>query len=115
MGFNTWNKFNCNPTESKIRAIADAMVSLGLASAGYTYVNIDDCYSLKDRNSDGYIVEDPAKFPSGMRALADYIHSKQLKFGMYTSEGTQTCAGFPGILNNEKIDSDLFINKWTID
>ncbi|HLL66361.1 MAG TPA: glycoside hydrolase family 27 protein [Micromonosporaceae bacterium] len=95
MGWNDWNTFGCNVTESLVRQTADAMVSSGMAAAGYQYVNIDDCWSTRSRNSSGDLVADPQKFPSGMRALADYVHARGLKLGIYSSAGTTTCAGYP--------------------
>jgi alpha-galactosidase len=95
MGFNTWNHFHCNISETLIRATADALVSSGLASMGYTYLNLDDCWA-KGRFPNGTVFPDPVAFPSGMAALGDYIRSKGLKFGIYTDLGTKTCAGRPG-------------------
>ena len=81
---------------------ADAMVESGLKDAGYEYVVIDDCWSLKQRDEKGYLVPDPEKFPQGMKAVADYVHSKGLKFGMYSCCGTHTCAGYhPGSFEHE--------------
>jgi hypothetical protein len=82
-------------TATNIQAIADKMVSSGLAAAGYTYVNLDDCWAKTSRMSDGSISGSPAEFPS-MKALASYVHAKGLMFGLYTSENNQTCAGRPG-------------------
>ncbi len=95
MGWNSWNKFACNVDEKLIREVADAMVSTGMKDAGYTYINIDDCWH-GDRDSLGFIHPDPKRFPSGMKALADYIHSKGLKLGLYSDAGSQTCGGRPG-------------------
>ena len=92
MGWNTWNTFGPNISESLIMETADAMVERGLKDAGYEYVVIDDCWSLKKRDENGRLVADPEKFPHGMKYLSDYIHSKGLKFGMYTCAGTMTCA-----------------------
>ncbi len=86
MGFNTWNTFKTNPTEKVVKEIADAMVARGLKDAGYVYVNIDDFYN-KGRDEEGNIIVDEEKFPSGMKAMADYIHSKGLKAGIYTDIG----------------------------
>ena len=80
MGWNSWNKFGCNVSEDLIRQIADAMVATGMKDAGYQYVNIDDCWQ-GERDSQGFIQPDAKKFPSGMKALADYVHAKGLKFG----------------------------------
>ncbi|MFG1679341.1 lectin [Nonomuraea sp. NPDC049269] len=114
MGWNDWNSFGCNVNDSLIRQTADAMVSSGMASAGYTYVNIDDCWSTKNRNSNGDLVPDPQKFPNGIKALADYVHSKGLKLGIYSSAGTTTCAGYPASLGNERRDAALWAS-WGID
>jgi alpha-galactosidase len=112
MGFNNWNTTACRAefNENMIKAIADLFVSRGLRDAGYQYVNIDDCWARPTRNAQGNLVADPARFPSGMKALGDYIHARGLKFGIYTSAGTKTCntAGFPGALNNEQRDANLF-------
>ena len=81
MGWNSWNKFGCNVSEQLIRQQADAMVASGMKAAGYTYLVIDDCWQ-KSRDADGNIQPDPERFPSGMKALADYVHSKGLKFGL---------------------------------
>ena len=80
MGWNSWNKFACDVNEALIRQTADAMVSSGMRDAGYRYIVIDDCWQV-DRDSLGFIVADPLRFPSGIKALAEYIHSKGLKFG----------------------------------
>ncbi|HOQ14016.1 MAG TPA: glycoside hydrolase family 27 protein, partial [Bacillota bacterium] len=90
MGWNSWNTFGWNINDKLIRETADAMVETGLRDAGYEYVVIDDCWSLRRRGPDGRIVPDPEKFPYGMKDLADYIHSKGLKFGMYSCAGTMT-------------------------
>ena len=108
MGWNSWNTFGENISEDLVKEAADAMVSSGLRDAGYTYIVIDDCWSLRERNAEGKIVADPAKFPHGMKHLADYIHSKGLKFGMYSCAGTQTCAGYPGSFNHEFVDAQMF-------
>src|SRR5450759_1859915 len=95
MGWNSWNKFACNVSEKLLKETADAMVSSGLREAGYQYIIIDDCWQIS-RDSMGFIVADKTRFPSGIKALADYIHSKGLKFGIYSCAGTKTCAGRPG-------------------
>src|SRR5258707_15890704 len=83
MGWNSWNKFQCNVSEDLIKGMADAMVSSGMKDAGYQYVVIDDCWQVS-RDASGNIVADPQRFPSGIKALADYIHAKDLKFGIYS-------------------------------
>lgn len=114
MGWNNWNTFGCDINEGLVRQTADLLVSSGMAAAGYQYVNIDDCWSTWQRNSNGDLVADPRKFPSGMKALADYVHGKGLKLGIYSSAGTTTCAGFPASLNNEQRDANLWAS-WGID
>jgi alpha-galactosidase len=113
MGWNSWNKFGCNVSEQLIRETADAMVSSGMQAAGYEYVNIDDCWQVS-RDQQGTIVADPARFPSGMKALADYVHAKGLKLGIYTDAGTTTCQGRPGSLNHELQDIQTYAS-WGID
>jgi len=108
MGWNSWNTFAENISEDLLMETADAMVSTGLRDAGYEYVVIDDCWSLRERGKDGRIVADPAKFPHGMKFLADYIHSKGLKFGMYSCAGTRTCAGYPSSFDHEFEDARMF-------
>jgi len=95
MGWNSWNKFACDGiNETVIRQMADALVSTGMRDAGYQYIVIDDCWQVS-RDSAGNIVADAIKFPHGIKALADYIHGKGLKFGIYTCAGRKTCAGRP--------------------
>jgi alpha-galactosidase len=113
MGWNSWNKFACNVDEKLIRQMADAMVATGMKDAGYTYINIDDCWH-GDRDSLGFIHPDPTRFPSGMKALADYVHSKGLKLGVYSDAGSQTCGGKPGSRGYEFQDA-LMYAKWGID
>ena len=96
MGFNNWNAFGCNVSEELIKETADFFVSSGLREAGYEFVNIDDCWSLRERGADGRIVPDPVKFPSGIAGTADYVHGLGLKLGLYADAGTATCAGYPG-------------------
>jgi alpha-galactosidase len=113
MGWNSWNKFACNVSESMIMEMADAMVESGMKDAGYEYIVIDDCWQI-DRDGMGFIVADPVRFPSGIKALADYIHSKGLKFGIYSCAGTQTCAGRPGSRGHEFQDAYMYA-KWGVD
>jgi alpha-galactosidase len=113
MGWNSWNKFNCNVNELMIRQMADAMVSSGMKDAGYQYIVIDDCWQVS-RDSDGNIVPDQPRFPSGMKALADYIHSKGLKFGIYSDAGMKTCAGRPGSRGHEFQDARQYA-AWGVD
>ena len=113
MGWNSWNYFNCNVSESMIRAQADAMVSGGMKDAGYQYIVIDDCWQTS-RDANGYIIADPIRFPSGIKALADYVHSKGLKFGVYSCAGTMTCAGRPGSKGYEYKDAEKYA-EWGVD
>ncbi|RYE05055.1 MAG: glycoside hydrolase family 27 protein, partial [Sphingobacteriaceae bacterium] len=113
MGWNSWNKFACNVDENLIKQTADAMVSSGMKAAGYEYINIDDCWH-GDRDSLGFIHPDPKRFPSGMKALADYIHAKGLKMGIYSDAGSQTCGGRPGSRGYEFQDA-LTYAKWGVD
>ena len=100
MGWNSWNKFGCDVSEKLIREAADALVATGMRDAGYQYVVIDDCWQVK-RDEKGRIVPDPDRFGSGMKALADYIHGKGLKFGLYSDAGTGTCQKRPGSKDHE--------------
>ena len=114
MGWNQWNAFGCNVTDALVRATADRFVSAGLRDAGYTYVNIDDCWMTRNRDAAGNLVPDPVKFPNGIKAVADYVHARGLKLGIYSSAGTMTCAGFPASLNHEQQDANLWAS-WGID
>ena len=114
MGWNSWNKFACDGINEKvIREVADAMVASGMQQAGYRYIVIDDCWQV-GRDSAGNIITDPVKFPGGIKALADYIHSKGLKFGIYTCAGTKTCAGRPASLGYEYQDARQYA-AWGVD
>ncbi|MCP2164869.1 NPCBM/NEW2 domain-containing protein [Goodfellowiella coeruleoviolacea] len=116
MGWNSWNRFGCDINESLIRQTADALVSSGMRDAGYTYVNIDDCWAAPERDPQTKrLLPHPERFPSGIAALADYVHAKGLKLGIYTSAGTQTCArSMPGALDHEEIDAQSFAD-WGVD
>ncbi|MEJ3746839.1 NPCBM/NEW2 domain-containing protein [Actinomycetes bacterium KLBMP 9797] len=114
MGFNNWNAFGCDVNETLIKQTADVMVSAGLTAAGYEYVNIDDCWSQRERGADGRLVPDPVKFPSGIKGVADYVHGKGLKLGIYGDAGTKTCAGYPGSLGNEELDAQTWA-EWGVD
>lgn len=113
MGWNSWNKFACNVDENMIRQQADAMVVSGMRDAGYTYINIDDCWH-GERDSLGFIHPDARRFPSGMKVLADYVHAKGLKLGIYSDAGSQTCGGRPGSRGYEFQDA-LMYAQWGID
>ncbi|XP_022146795.1 alpha-galactosidase 3-like isoform X2 [Momordica charantia] len=112
--WNSWNFFACEIDERLIKETADALISSGLAELGYVYVNIDDCWSARKRDSRGQLVPDPKSFPSGIKALADYVHSKGLKLGIYSDAGTYTCQVRPGSLYHEKDDAQLFAS-WGVD
>lgn len=114
MGWNSWNKFACNINETLIKQTADKIVSLGLDKIGYTYVNIDDCWMLKERDAEGHMIPDPKTFPGGMKALGDYIHERGLKFGVYSSAGNYTCEGRAGSLYHEEIDA-MDWASWGVD
>lgn len=108
MGWNSWNTFTKDISEDMIKETADAMVSEGLLDAGYEYLTIDDCWSEKRRDENGRLVADHVKFPHGMKYVADYVHSKGLKFGMYSCCGPLTCAGYPGSFAHEFQDAEYF-------
>src|SRR5665648_90176 len=113
MGWNSWNKFACNVSEKLIMQMADEMVSSGMQDAGYEYVVIDDCWQV-DRDANGEIVVDKDRFPNGIKYLADYIHSKGLKFGSYSCAGAKTCAGRPGRRGHEYQDARTYA-RWGVD
>ena len=113
MGWSTWNKFQEKISEDVIIGIADAMVESGLRDAGYTYINIDDCWH-GERDKDGFIQVDANKFPHGMKYLADYLHGKGLKLGIYSDAGTATCGSMPGSLGHEYQDA-LQYARWGVD
>ncbi|XP_057968380.1 alpha-galactosidase-like [Malania oleifera] len=115
MGWNSWNHFQCNIDETLIRQTADAMVSTGLAALGYLYINLDDCWGELNRDSEGNLVAKASTFPSGIKALADYVHSKGLKIGIYSDAGNLTCSTkMPGSLGYEEQDAKTFAS-WGID
>ena len=113
MGWNSWNKFACNVNEILVMQMADQMVSSGMQDAGYQYIVIDDCWQI-DRDENGEIMVDKDHFPSGIKALADYIHSKGLKFGIYSCAGSKTCAGRPGGRGHEFQDARTYA-RWGVD
>ena len=114
MGWNSWNTFGDKIHEDMILETADAMVSTGLKDAGYNYLVIDDCWSEHERDKEGRLVPDHEKFPHGMKYVADYVHSKGLKFGMYSCAGTLTCARYPGSYEHEFVDAKTFAD-WGVD
>lgn len=111
MGWNSWNRYGCNVSDALIREQADAMVNSGLKAAGYQYVNVDDCWEGQ-RDNNGYI-QPNERFPD-MKALGDYVHSKGLKFGIYSSPGPKTCAKHEGSYGHEQQDADSYA-KWGVD
>jgi alpha-galactosidase len=121
MGWNSWNTFGCNSlNETLIKGVADTFVSTGMKDAGYQYVNLDDCW-MDGRDSSGKIQANSSKFPSGMAALATYIHDKGLKIGLYSTPGTKTCAniysgysGGVGSLGKETSDAQSYA-AWGVD
>ena len=113
MGWNTWNKFGCDIEVSLIEAAVDQFTQMGLHEYGYEYINLDDCWMLEERTPDGHFIVDLA-FPQGMKQLGDYIHANGLKFGIYSSAGTKTCAGRAGSLNHETTDAQDFAS-WGVD
>jgi alpha-galactosidase len=121
MGWNSWNTFGCNINESLIRGMADSIVSSGMKDAGYQYVVVDDCWMNPNRDSSGNLQGDPSRFPSGMKALGDYLHGKGLKFGIYTAPLDKTCAqyfnsypGATGAQGHETQDARQFA-AWGVD
>ncbi|WET01604.1 glycoside hydrolase family 27 protein [Flavobacterium sp. YJ01] len=108
MGWNSWNTFATNIDEKLVKETADIMVSSGLAAAGYNYIVLDDGWMTHERDVNGDLVPDPEKFPSGMKAVIDYVHSKGLKFGLYNCAGTKTCAGYPGTRGYEYQDARFY-------
>jgi len=111
MGWNSWNVWGCAVDDAKVRAAADAMVESGLAAKGYQYINIDDCWQAR-RDENGEILTNE-KFPD-MKALADYVHSKGLKIGIYSGPGPRTCAGYTGSIGHEEQDAKTYA-RWGFD
>ncbi|XP_042501584.1 alpha-galactosidase isoform X2 [Macadamia integrifolia] len=115
MGWNSWNHFHCGIDEKMIKETADAMVATGLSTLGYKYINIDDCWAELNRDSQGNLVPNATTFPSGMKALADYVHGKGLNLGVYSDAGTYTCSkDMPGSLGHEEQDAKTFAS-WGVD
>ncbi|KAL7740517.1 hypothetical protein ACLKA6_012290 [Drosophila palustris] len=124
MGWLSWERFRCNTdctndpynciSERLFQVMADLLVSEGYASAGYEYVNIDDCWLEKHRGPAGQLLSDHKRFPNGIKALSDYIHARGLKFGIYEDYGNYTCAGYPGIIGYEESDALQFA-AWNVD
>ncbi|GJE99579.1 glycoside hydrolase family 27 protein [Phanerochaete sordida] len=114
LGYNTWNFYQCNIDEDLIITTAKLLQSLGLQDAGYSWVNLDDCYAEKNRSTDGYIVPDQVRFKNGFNWLTDQLHSMGFKAGIYSDSGWYTCAGYPGSFQNEERDAKTF-QDWGFD
>lgn len=114
MGWNSWNTFGWNISEELIRTTADYIAESGLKDAGYEYVVIDDCWSEKSRDAQGRLIPDHQKFPNGIKPVADYVHARGLKFGIYSCAGTHTCGGYPGSFEHEFVDAATFA-EWGVD
>lgn len=115
MGWNSWNKYGCDINETIIIETAKEIKNLGLLDYGYEYIVMDDCYALKTRDATtNKMIEDPSKFPNGIKNMSDQIHDLGFKFGMYSSAGKFTCGGYPGSLDYEEIDAQNFAD-WGID
>lgn len=113
MGWNDWNAFKCSINENVVREVAMDMVTNGMKDAGYSYIILDDCWQ-DSRDPDGNILADPKRFPSGIKALADYVHSLGLKFGIYSDAGSSTCRGRPGSKGYELQDAKTYA-AWGVD
>ncbi|KAK1163007.1 alpha-N-acetylgalactosaminidase [Acipenser oxyrinchus oxyrinchus] len=125
MGWLAWERYRCNTdctndpdnciSEHLFRAMADRLAEDGWRALGYEYVNIDDCWTSKKRDAQGRLQPDPKRFPSGIKALADYVHAKGLKLGIYGDMGLYTCGGYPGTtLDTVQIDAETFA-EWGVD
>ncbi|KAB7507379.1 putative alpha-galactosidase B [Armadillidium nasatum] len=124
MGWLAWERFRCNTdcqndpdnciSEELVKTMADILATEGYAQIGYDTVIMDDCWLSHERDADGKLQPDPDRFPSGIKALADYVHNLGLKFGIYEDYGNYTCAGYPGMLGNTEIDANTFA-EWTVD
>lgn len=115
MGWNSWNAYFCNVTENSIKEATQELIRLGLQEVGYKYVNMDDCWMSHERhNETGEYQANPITFPSGIPSLVQYVHDHGFLFGLYTSAGTKTCAGYPGSLYHEQVDANTFA-KWQVD
>ena len=113
LGWNSWNPVSCAVTESDIRDAADALIDTGLREAGYEYVVVDDCWMADELDNEGRLLPS-ADFPNGMAALADYVHDRGLKFGLYSSAGSHTCQGYPASLGRERLHAEQFA-EWGVD
>ncbi len=114
MGWNSWNTFATNINEDLIKGVADTMVENGMRDAGYIYINLDDGWMAPERDAAGNLQAHPERFPSGMKALGEYLHERGFKFGLYNCAGTKTCAGYPGSMGHEYQDA-LKYAEWGVD
>ncbi len=114
MGWNTWNTFASNINEKLVKETAEVLIANGMQKAGYKYIVIDDCWETMERDKNGNLVADPKKFPSGMKAMGDYLHKKGFKFGIHNCAGTKTCASYPGGRGHEFQDARLYAS-WGVD
>ena len=122
MGWSSWYGFTQNINETMLREMGEGMISSGLHAAGYEHIWLDDGWAVSREPNTGRIQEDRKIFPSGMKALVAYIHSLNLKFGIYTSKGNLTCLGYqptqpkrPGSCGLEQIDADVYAHEWQVD
>jgi alpha-galactosidase len=114
MGWNSWNTFAMKIDENLVKETAEALIASGMRDAGYNYIVIDDGWEAMERDKQGNLVPDPNKFPGGMKALGDYLHSKGFKFGIHNCAGTKTCSGFPGGRGHEFQDAITYAS-WGVD
>lgn len=114
MGWNSWNAFSCDVTEEDIRTAADQLVESGLRDAGYEYLVVDDCWMADEVDDKGRLQPHPEDFPSGIEPLAEYVHDRGLKFGIYSSAGTRTCQDYPASLGHERLHAQQFAD-WGVD
>jgi len=114
MGWNSWNTFATNIDETLVKEMAEALISSGMQAAGYNYIVLDDGWETMTRDKDGDLVPDPNKFPSGMKALGDYLHEKGFKFGIHNCAGNTTCSGYPGGRGHEFQDARAYAS-WGVD
>jgi alpha-galactosidase len=114
MGWNSWNADSCAVTAADVREAADALVETGLSDAGYEYVVVDDCWMAEEYGEGGRLRAHPTDFPNGMAALADYVHDRGLRFGLYSSAGSHTCQGYPATLGREQRHAEQFA-EWGVD
>ncbi len=114
LGWNSWNTFATDINEQLVKDIADAFVDMELKEAGYEYIVLDDGWMAKERDENNNLVPDPKKFPNGIKAVVDYVHSRGLKFGIYNCAGNKTCAGYPGSRGFEFQDAKLYA-EWGVD